>query len=84
MIAFTDIFKHSAYIYFGKIVENLKQVSLANVTNFASSQGKLGYLNIKIAAAFFKEKTNAQFADIIQDDFQLFDILFDELKYYMT
>ena len=45
----------------------------------------MGYINIKIAAAFFKEisDTRSQFVDILQDDFQLLDLLFEELGNYM-
>ena len=46
VIAFSDIFKHAskdlALLYFGKIVNNL-------------TTGKMGFLNIKIAARFFRE-----------------------------
>jgi hypothetical protein len=69
--SFIDIFKHSAYTYLTRIVENLKQ-------------GKLGYLNLKIAAAFLKESENKVFADILQEDFDLFDLLVEDLISYMA
>ena len=62
IIAFSDIFKHCskevAMMYFGKIVNNLKA-------------SKLGYVNIKITARFFREysktrpESQKQFADLI-------------------
>ena len=56
VIAFIDIFKHSAFTYFRKIVDNLHQ-------------GKMGDLNIKIAHGFLKETSNLQFVDILQEDY---------------
>ena len=50
----------------------------------------MGFLNIKIAARFFREysklrvETVTEFADILQQEYQLFDLLFDELKNYMA
>ena len=50
----------------------------------------MGFLNIKIAARFFRdysllrEESQTQFADHLQQQYQLFDLVFEELKGYMT
>ena len=69
--SFIDLFKHSAHTYLTRIADNLKQ-------------GKLGYLNIKIAAAFLKETENKPFADILQEDFDFYDLLVEDLVGYMA
>ena len=50
----------------------------------------MGFLCIKIAARFFREysklrtETITEFADILQGNFQVFDLLFNDLNNYMT
>lgn len=50
----------------------------------------MGYLNIKITARFFRDysllrdESQTQFADLLQEKCQLFDLVFDELKNYMN
>ena len=49
----------------------------------------MSYLCIKLSARFFREysklrtETVTEFADILQGNFQVFDLLFEELKNYM-
>ena len=80
VIAFSDIYKHCskelAIHYFAKIVCNL-------------DAGRHGYVSIKIAARFFREysktreQSHSQFADLIEEEFKLFQSLIDELGKFL-